>query len=217
MDSPIPRVRLEGRITPVCPKAAARGDNRIRWRRAARQPKRRRRRPRCGHGWSIRSGSLAGVRLRQGSPSRAGEKRAAACAAPGRLEPDDCPAALAMTGDRVSGICWTNPAETEPAAIPPRKRAFGASGPQETDHRRREQRLPQPKPRKTLQIRGSLAMQSIYNRQLAIVENLCAELGVRSMHGSVQGSALQRCQHPYRRRSRSIEAFALRGTLSSVT
>ena len=57
----------------------------------------------------------------------------------------------------MSGICRIGPAGAEPAAIPPRKCAFGASGPRETDRRSREQRLPQPKPHKTLQIRGFLA------------------------------------------------------------
>ena len=55
--------------------------------------RRKRRKPGCGRGWSIRSGSRAGVRLRHGSPSRAGEERAAACAAPRHSPPDDCPAA----------------------------------------------------------------------------------------------------------------------------
>ncbi len=42
----------------------------------------------------------AGVRLRQGSPSRSGEERAAACTASGLLEPDDCPAAPVVTGEK---------------------------------------------------------------------------------------------------------------------
>ena len=45
-----------------------------------------------------------------------------------------------MTGDRVSGIRRTGPAEAEPKAISPWKRAFGASGdrrkpPDETGNR----------------------------------------------------------------------------------
>ena len=40
------------------------------------------------------------VRLQHGSPSRSGEERAAACAASGLLEPDDCPAALVVTREK---------------------------------------------------------------------------------------------------------------------
>ncbi len=57
----------------------------------------------------------------------------------------------------MSGICRTGPAGAEPAAVSPRKRAFAASGPPKTDRCSREGQIPQPKPKKTLQIRGSLA------------------------------------------------------------
>ena len=49
---------------------------------------------------SIHSGSRAGIRLRHGSLSGSGEERAAAGAAFGLLEPDDCPAALVVTREK---------------------------------------------------------------------------------------------------------------------
>ncbi len=54
----------------------------------------------AGCGWSIRSGSRAGVWIRHGSLSGSGEERAAACATFGLLEPDDCPAAPVVTREK---------------------------------------------------------------------------------------------------------------------
>ncbi len=56
--------------------------------------------PGAGAGGASVPDHQAGVRLRHGSVSGFGEERAAACAASGLLEPDDCPAALAMTGEK---------------------------------------------------------------------------------------------------------------------
>ncbi len=69
---------------------------------------------------------------RHQSPA-AGDECVAACLASGLLELGNCPAALAVTRDHVSGICWINSAGAEPEAISPHKHAFGASGPQEID------------------------------------------------------------------------------------
>ena len=76
-----------------CPRASA-----GRWRRAARRLWRRRQG--AGTGGASVPDRQAGVRLRHGSLSGSGEERAAACAASGLLEPDDCPAAPVVTGEK---------------------------------------------------------------------------------------------------------------------
>ena len=68
----------------------------------------------------------AGVRRQQGALPGAGEERAAAYAASGFFEPDDCPAALVVKGDRVSGNLPENgPAGAETEAIPPQTCIWG--------------------------------------------------------------------------------------------
>ncbi len=57
----------------------------------------------------------------------------------------------------MSGICRTGPAGAEPAAVPPRKRSFGASGLQKNRPMQPGGAVSAAKTRKTPQIRGSLA------------------------------------------------------------
>ncbi len=56
---------------------------------------------------------------------------------------------LPRHGVSVSGVCRVGPAGAEAEAIPPRKRAFGAFGPQETAGTAGKRERPQPKPSKS--------------------------------------------------------------------
>ncbi len=80
----------------------------------------------CVRGWSIRSGSRAGVRLRHDSVSRSEEERATACAASGLLEPDDCPAAPVVTREkRVRNLPGSAPRELNRRRFSPENAHLG--------------------------------------------------------------------------------------------